>query len=63
MKKADMPKDSEGYPLKSYTDEVGQPRLSKADKEARDAEMARIGDGGVPDTSGVDWSQIPDWDW
>ncbi|MCI7690998.1 MAG: hypothetical protein MSR67_01255, partial [Oscillospiraceae bacterium] len=44
--KANMPKDSEGYPLKSYTDEVGQPRLSKDDKEAARAEEERIANGG-----------------
>ena len=46
VKKANMPKDSEGYPLASYTDEVGQPRMSKADKEAYDAETQRIWEGG-----------------
>ena len=55
-----MPKDSEGYPLKSYTDEVGQPRMSKADKEAYDAEERRVAQGGVPDTSGLDLSG---WTW
>lgn len=55
--KANMPKDSEGYPLKSYTDEVGQPRLNKAEKEAWDAETERIDNGGDVDTSGLDGSK------
>lgn len=54
--KANMPKDSEGYPLKSYTDEVGQPRMSKADKEAYDAETERIANGGLPNVPEIDWS-------
>lgn len=55
--KANMPKDSEGYPLKSYTDEVGQPRMCKADKEAAQKEEDRLWQGGVPDTSGLDGSK------
>lgn len=49
VKHADMPVDSEGFPLKSYTDEEGQPRLNKADKEKARADEERVLAGGTPD--------------
>lgn len=41
-----MPRDSYGYPVLSYYDEYGSYRMTKAEKEAYDAETQRIWEGG-----------------
>lgn len=56
-KDADMPRDSYGAPVKSFWTEDGRHILTKAEKEAYDAETERIDNGGLPDTSGLDWSE------
>ena len=55
-----MPRDSYGYPVESDYTETGMHVLTKADKEAYDAEERRVAQGGVPDTSGLDLSG---WTW
>ena len=58
--KKNVPKDSDGYSVISYTDEYGVGHMTKAEKEAYDAEERRVAQGGVPDTSGLDLSG---WTW
>ena len=45
-KKANMPKDDKGYPVMSYYDEVGQPRMTYEEKQAARRETERIDQGG-----------------
>lgn len=56
-KDADMPRDSYGAPVKSFYREDGMYIMTKAEKEAYDAETQRLWQGGVPDTSGLDGSK------
>ena len=45
-KKANMPKDDKGYPVMSYYDEVGQPRMTYEEDQAYRRETERIFQGG-----------------
>lgn len=57
--KADsVPLDSTGAPVVSFWTEYGSHRLTRADKEAYDAEERRVAQGGAPNTSGIDWANL-----
>ena len=62
-KKANMPKDDKGYPVMSYYDEVGQPRLTYEEKQAYDLETQRIDQGGDIDWGLTDeeWKELFGW--
>ena len=61
-KEADMPYDSNGYPVKSYIDEYGDKHLTKAEKDKQREEQKRIDNGGKANESDANWSQFG-WDW
>lgn len=55
--KKNVPKDSDGYSVISYTDEYGVGHMTKAEKEAARAETERIDNGGGLDLSNLDGSK------
>ena len=59
---ANVPLDSYGYPVVTFYAEDGSLTMTKADKEAYDAETQRIWQGGHADESDANWSQFG-WDW
>ena len=61
-KKANVPKDSDGYPVVSYEDEYGDGHLTKAEKEAYDAETQRLWQGGDVDIKITD-KDLEEWGW
>lgn len=58
-----MPYDSSGYPVESYYREDGAHVLTKAEKEAWDAETDRIANGGKVDDNLTEdeWKEL--WGW
>ena len=53
-----MPKDDKGYPVMSYYDEVGQPRMTYEEKQAAREREQLIDQGGDIDW-GLTWDDLP----
>lgn len=55
----DVPRDADGYPVVSFWAEDGSYKMTKADKEAWDAETQRIWQGEYRPEINISWDDLP----